>query len=499
MIISLILVILTILKNCYCETSFFVPYKVYDFKSSQPGFNINYTQCKSNSIGNYGLVKQNLNAFYNKPKYCCDDCKFKYIENQNVYDQSFISNENSTKTIIDKFKFYPTYYENGVVIYQIFINSFYPINGKGWNEGGQGNNLFWCMEGHYKFKYNIKKKKTSDYFSFYIGGEYSVFIDGKLVLEFSGTNDPEISIDHKFLNLTNGETYTLDFFSCQRFDEYKPYRYALFKTPFVLECNNIPGVNDDVCPPPPPPSPYCNNMTTCNDDNLCTVDSCPSDLSKLPKNANVTDYCTHTPVKCSNNDNNKCIKSLGCDQLDGICKNEPISCDDGNLCTIDKCNPKIGCTNNSTVCPPDNKCTKSLGCDKSDGICKTEPILCDDGNPCTIDKCDIDIGCTHSPVLCNDPDLCKSFGCDKSTGKCKLFSTRKCPPKKTIGLLGLGFICQLEKCEPTSGDCVTDYSGGFLNHLCIDDITCDKNCCTIDKCDKEIGCTSIQLKCPKLK
>lgn len=93
------------------------------------------------------------------------------------------------------------------------------------------------MEGHYKFKYNIKKKKTSDYFSFNIGGEYSVFIDGKLVLEFSGISDPEISIDHKCLNLTNGETYTFDFFSCQRFDEYKPYKYALFKTPFVFECS----------------------------------------------------------------------------------------------------------------------------------------------------------------------------------------------------------------------------------------------------------------------
>ncbi|EAL67274.1 hypothetical protein DDB_G0280095 [Dictyostelium discoideum AX4] len=47
-------------------------------------------------------------------------------------------------------------------------------------------------------------------------------------------------------------------------------------------------------------------------------------------------------------------------------------------------------------------------------------ITCDYNNLCTIDKCGKEIGCTNIPL--------------------------KCLPKITIGILGFGLLCQLEKC-----------------------------------------------------
>ncbi|KAN0016251.1 hypothetical protein ACTFIU_006214 [Dictyostelium citrinum] len=502
-IILFILILKLLEKKCLSENSFQVPYIVYDFKPSHPGFNINYTHCSENSIKNNGLVKKYLKHVNHKPEYCCGKSKFNYIKNQQIFDQSFFKTPGSTKTIINQFKFSPVHYENGIVNYQLIINPFFPINGKGWNEGKQGNNQFWCIEGHYKFKYIINKK-TSSYFSFYIGGEYYVYIDGKLVLEFSGTKDPETSFSHKSLNLTIGKTYEFDFFSCQRFDQYKPYRYISFKSPFIFECNYIPNVNSDVCPPPPPP-PRCNNITTCNDNNLCTIDSCPSDISKIPTNANISDYCIHTPIKCSNGIvDDKCTRSLGCDPIDGKCKTEPISCDDGKFCTIDKCDPKIGCLNDPIVCPlvVDN-CTKSLGCDENNGKCKTESILCNDGNSCTIDKCDPKIGCLYDQIVCPlVVDNCtKSLGCDPIDGKCKTepiscddgnsCTINKCDPK--IGCLYDSIVCPLVVdnctkslgCDPIDGKCKTE------------SISCDDGkFCTIDKCDPKIGCLNDPIVCP---
>jgi hypothetical protein len=62
----------------------------------------------------------------------------------------------------------------------------------------------------------------------------------------------------------------------------------------------------------------------------------------------------------------------------------PLDCDDGNACTIDSCDPDVGC-----VHEPD------------DGSC-------DDGIDCSTDICDITSGCINTLVepSCGDGDGC---------------------------------------------------------------------------------------------
>ncbi|KAM9992794.1 hypothetical protein ACTFIY_010225 [Dictyostelium cf. discoideum] len=380
-----VLFIFSSLFICLCfSQKFNVPYKVYDFLPSQPGFNINYTQYSNDkSIQSTGLVKKLLNPKTHKPEYCCANEKFNFISNRKEYDQSFTETPGISKTVINTFTFNSVQYSDGKVKYAVTLKPFTPINGKGWNNGVSGENRYWCIEGHYKFNYQVNKK-TSDFFSIYEGGDISAFIDGKLAFEFAGTSNPNSAVNHKSLNLEVGKTYPFDFFMCQRFDKNKPFGYLQFDTPFVFQCNNIPGVNDDVCPPPTPkpttppttpkpttpkptttpptttpkpttPPPQCVPGKDCNDNNLCTIDACQSPSVKIPPGSNVKSYCTHTPVKCNNS--NKC-KPNSCNVKNGKCEPLPeVKCPPKKavyLLGIDVgCQPEI-CEPSSGNCIPDS-------------------------------------------------------------------------------------------------------------------------------------------------
>ena len=57
----------------------------------------------------------------------------------------------------------------------------------------------------------------------------------------------------------------------------------------------------------------------------------------------------------------------------GQCVHTPVSCDDGNACTVDFCDP-------------------------ASGQCSHTSISCDDQDACTIDSCNPQSGCAHQPV-----------------------------------------------------------------------------------------------------
>jgi len=106
----------------------------------------------------------------------------------------------------------------------------------------------------------------------------------------------------------------------------------------------------------------------------------------------------------------------GDDTDDGICAmellcdfNDPLACDDGNVCTDDTCDPATGCvnTNNVASCDDSNACTTGDAC--SAGACVSGPAAdCNDENPCTADSCSAESGCQNDPVLdgtaCTIPD-----------------------------------------------------------------------------------------------
>ena len=121
----------------------------------------------------------------------------------------------------------------------------------------------------------------------------------------------------------------------------------------------------------------------------------------------------------------------------GVCQAFiPIECDDNDLCTVDTCDPVAGCLHTTGLCDDQNPCTQDhcapatgecahdpesgIACPGSDaclaascqdGLCiELGPLSCDDGNRCSSDSCDILSGCVHEgpagPVAetCNGND-----------------------------------------------------------------------------------------------
>lgn len=114
----------------------------------------------------------------------------------------------------------------------------------------------------------------------------------------------------------------------------------------------------------------------CDDGNACTIDTCDPVLG-----------CVHTPIDC--NDGIFCTED-SCDPVTG-CTHTPndVACDDGNACTVDYCDPVLGCMH--------------------------DLIVCDDGNPCTTDYCDPVVGCVFDPMPdgtpCGDDMICIGGDC----------------------------------------------------------------------------------------
>ena len=87
-----------------------------------------------------------------------------------------------------------------------------------------------------------------------------------------------------------------------------------------------------------------------------------------------------------------------------------LSCDDGNVCTDDLCDPAIGCINvpNTLPCDDGNACTIDDLCTL--GSCVGTRIYCEDSDVCTTDTCDKLLGCVFTPNhgACDDGDACTS-------------------------------------------------------------------------------------------
>ncbi len=93
-----------------------------------------------------------------------------------------------------------------------------------------------------------------------------------------------------------------------------------------------------------------------------------------------------------------CVKSAACQF--GQCKTTAeISCDDKDDCTIDSCDPTLGCQHEAKTCDDADPCTLDT-CDPSSG-CHHRADDCDDGDPCTLDFCDDIGGCRHKHHVCD--------------------------------------------------------------------------------------------------
>jgi len=125
----------------------------------------------------------------------------------------------------------------------------------------------------------------------------------------------------------------------------------------------------------------------CDDGNLCTDDACEALTG-----------CTFTPNEAPCSDGNACTLDDQCSG--GWCVAGGVTtCDDGNLCTDQTCDPDLGCVtvNNTAPCDDADPCTVTDAC--SGGACVgTGALPCDDGDACTSDACITGVGCDFSPI-----------------------------------------------------------------------------------------------------
>jgi len=142
----------------------------------------------------------------------------------------------------------------------------------------------------------------------------------------------------------------------------------------------------------------------CDDGNVCTDDACNPQ----------TGLCEFTPNSRPCDDGLQCTEKDTCQG--GVCKGAPVTCDDQNVCTGDLCVEGIGCVhsyNDGLSCNDNNKCTDNDICNR--GVCAGEPIKCADTNPCTLDGCDPHLGCVFkcqpNATSCGSFRICWNCQC----------------------------------------------------------------------------------------
>ncbi len=224
---------------------------------------------------------------------------------------------------------------------------------------------------------------------------------------------------------------------------------------------------------------------SCNDGNLCTDDSCnPSAGCSYKHNANPCD------------DGNVCTTGDACKS--GTCQGVgALNCDDANNCTLDWCDPVEGCVHqdNDGPCDDGNNCTTGDAC--SGGVCKSTGILeCDDNNPCTSDTCEPGPGCVFNDntMPCNDGDACTTGdvcadGACVSTGVLGCDDGNPCTDDSCDAEEGCKYTPNQEECDD-GNECteVDECQGGVCKGSVAADCD-DDDVCTDDSCDPETGCS----------
>ena len=254
------------------------------------------------------------------------------------------------------------------------------------------------------------------------------------------------------------------------------------------------------------------------------------------------DGCGGTCGECDDGD--VCNGEEQCE--DGQCvSGAPPSCADDNPCTLDECDPVLGCqhTEHDGSCNDDNPCTESETC--LTGICAGgTKVVCDDNNPCTTDACSTVEGCIAIPnsAACNDGDPCTAddqcvdgacqpgenicFPCQSDLDCLQYDDGNLCNGLAVceVGLCqakeGSAVTCEqpaseclVAECDPDSGECGMSPLTGLLfcddddlctlDDICVDGVCTGKpvNCqdgkeCTEDWCDSQGGCVHEVVLCP---
>jgi len=157
---------------------------------------------------------------------------------------------------------------------------------------------------------------------------------------------------------------------------------------------------------------FCDPVNGCSKAN--NVTSCPTASSDPTCTQCITGVCNHnTSCTCANANCNSCQT---CDPSNGQCL--PKDCNDQNVCTQDSCADGV-CSHTNIPCTPNAcqtaTCDPVNGCKYTQ---RNATTYCDDLNPCTLDTCDNTLGCLHNNLTCTLPNAtaCTNLTCDPVQG-----------------------------------------------------------------------------------
>ncbi|MBM4345513.1 MAG: hypothetical protein FJ100_19245, partial [Deltaproteobacteria bacterium] len=226
----------------------------------------------------------------------------------------------------------------------------------------------------------------------------------------------------------------------------------------------------------------------CNDDNNCTDDQCTQTGCVYAFNAS----------PC--NDNSACTLSDAC--AGGACAGGTVlDCNDQSPCTVDACDPKIGCTHEDQpggACSDDNPCTIGDSC--KDQQCAAGKVKnCDDLVPCTDDSCDKQSGkCNHAANVapcddgndCTEADTCAGGVCAGAAADCN--DKNPCTTDSCLPNGGCQHIANSLPCDDSNACTESDVctkTGICKGNAVVLAVYCDdSNACTTDTCNALTGC-----------
>jgi hypothetical protein len=193
---------------------------------------------------------------------------------------------------------------------------------------------------------------------------------------------------------------------------------------------------------------------TCDDGNPCTVDSCDP----------ATGACSSVP-----GGNGQSCGPCGAMCANGYCAGPPVvsgcsadtDCDDGDPCTKDVC--VDGCVCQSVALPTCGACAD-----------------CDDGNPCTADQCDPQGACHSVPLdgkPCDACGVCSAGQC-LSGGAVGCLTDSDCADNDPCTTeVCDGCTCQVSVISGCGGPCQDDAQ-------CDDGDPCTKDACVAGHCER---------------
>lgn len=171
------------------------------------------------------------------------------------------------------------------------------------------------------------------------------------------------------------------------------------------------------------PGPFlCDDNDPCTSGDHCEASACKSDA--------VTCHCQSNADCATKDDGDLCNGLFYCDKSlpKADCVFNPASavfCNkkDDSACLKAGCDPKSGAcglrpTKAGMTCDDGNACSEKTACDGG-GVCLGAAKDCGDGNACTADSCDPKIGCVNATKSCDDANACTTDTCDQGTGACK--------------------------------------------------------------------------------